>query len=418
MAFKLVSAAASHVGRVRSSNQDSGYSGYQLFFVADGMGGHAGGEFASALSSQRIAQIDANYATPDDAGAAMLNVILEANQTLNDTVANHPELSGMGTTFSGMLFVDEQAMIGHIGDSRIYLYRDGALRQITKDHTFVQRLVDLGRITPEEALVHPRRNVIMRVLGDTNEVPQLDAEVLDVKPGDRWLLCSDGLCGYVSDEIVERNLGSSESAEEITEVLIGEALEAGAPDNVTIVIVDVLSESAEISSAPQAKYVGAAENEIVIEERKGRKSLGLLNPRILVDIFKSSEEATDFQPESDELLDKFQRETVRKVRWRRLRQLATVLILSAAVLGSLYFGYQYTQTKYYVAESNGHIAIFKGIRESLGPIKFSKVFEERPQLVADLPEYQRNQVENSIFATSYEDADRIVKEILKAAANG
>ena len=418
MAFKLVSAAASHVGRVRSSNQDSGYSGYQLFFVADGMGGHAGGEFASALSSQRIAQIDANYATPDDAGAAMLNVILEANQTLTDTVANHPELSGMGTTFSGMIFVDEQAMIGHIGDSRIYLYRNGALRQITKDHTFVQRLVDLGRITPEEALVHPRRNVIMRVLGDTNEVPQLDAEVLDVKPGDRWLLCSDGLCGYVSDEIVERNLGSSESAEEITEVLIGEALEAGAPDNVTIVIVDVLSESAEISSAPQAKYVGAAENEIVIEERKGRKSLGLLNPRILVDIFKSSEEATDFQPESDELLDKFQRETVRKVRWRRLRQLATVLILSAAVLGSLYFGYQYTQTKYYVAESNGHIAIFKGIRESLGPIKFSKVFEERPQLVADLPEYQRNQVENSIFATSYEDADRIVKEILKAAANG
>ncbi|MEN9731340.1 MAG: hypothetical protein RL488_650 [Actinomycetota bacterium] len=418
MAFKLVSAAASHVGRVRSSNQDSGYSGYQLFFVADGMGGHAGGEFASALSSQRIAQIDANYATPDDAGAAMLNVILEANQTLNDTVANHPELSGMGTTFSGMLFVDEQAMIGHIGDSRIYLYRDGALRQITKDHTFVQRLVDLGRITPEEALVHPRRNVIMRVLGDTNEVPQLDAEVLDVKPGDRWLLCSDGLCGYVSDEIVERNLGSSESAEEITEVLIGEALEAGAPDNVTIVIVDVLSESAEISSAPQAKYVGAAENEIVIEERKGRKSLGLLNPRILVDIFKPTEEATDFQPESDELLDKFQRETVKKLRWRRVRQLATIFLLSAVVLGGMFFAYQYTQTKYYVAESNGHIAIFKGIREELGSIKFSKVFEERPQLVADLPDYQRNQVKNSIFATSYEDADRIVKEILKAAANG
>ena len=418
MAFKLVSAATSHVGRVRSSNQDSGYSGYQLFFAADGMGGHAGGEFASALSSQRIAQIDANYATPDDAGAAMLNVILEANQTLTDTVANHPELSGMGTTFSGVIFVGDQAMIGHIGDSRVYLYRDGSLRQITKDHTFVQRLVDLGRITPEEALVHPRRNVIMRVLGDTNEVPQLDAEILDVQAGDRWLLCSDGLCGYVSDEIVERNLGSSESAEEITDVLVGEALEAGAPDNVTIVIVDVLSETAEIASAPTAKYVGAAENEIVIEERKGRKSLGLLNPRILVDIFRSNEEATDFQPESDELLNKFQRETVKKLRWRRLRQLATVILLTAVVGGGLYLGYQYTQTKYYVAESNGHIAIFKGIREQLGPIKFSKVFEERPELVADLPDYQRTQIENSIFATSYKDADRIVNEILKAAANG
>ena len=418
MAFKLVSAAASHVGRVRSANQDSGYSGYQLFFVADGMGGHAGGEFASALSSQRIAQIDANYATPDDAGAAMLNVILEANQALTETVANHPELAGMGTTFSGMMFVEDQAMLGHIGDSRIYLYRGGALRQITKDHTFVQRLVDLGRITPAEALVHPRRNVIMRVLGDTNEVPQLDAEVMDVQPGDRWLLCSDGLCGYVSDEIIERNLGSSESAQEVTEVLIGEALEAGAPDNVTIVIVDVLSDSAGVTSELEAKYVGAAENDIVIEERKGRKSLGLLNPRLLVDIFRPTAEGTDFLPESDELLDKFQSETTKKLRWRRVRQLLTVLVLSATVAGGLWLGYQYTQTKYYVAESNGHIAIFKGIREVLGPIKFSRVFDETEYLVEDLPKYQRGLVQNSVFATSVEDANRIIDEILKAAANG
>ena len=418
MAFKLVSAAASHVGRVRSANQDSGYSGYQLFFVADGMGGHAGGEFASALSSQRIAQIDANYATPDDAGAAMLNVILEANQALTETVANHPELSGMGTTFSGMMFVEDQAMLGHIGDSRIYLYRGGSLRQITKDHTFVQRLVDLGRITPAEALVHPRRNVIMRVLGDTNEVPQLDAEVMDVQPGDRWLLCSDGLCGYVSDEIIERNLGSSESAQEVTEVLIGEALEAGAPDNVTIVIVDVLSESAGVASELEAKYVGAAENDIVIEERKGRKSLGLLNPRLLVDIFRPTADGTDFLPESDELLDKFQRETTKKLRWRRVRQLLTVLVMSAIAAAGLWFGYQYTQTKYYVAESNGHIAIYKGIREVLGPIKFSRVYEETEYLVSDLPAYQRGLVENSVFATSVDDANRIINEILKAAANG
>jgi serine/threonine protein phosphatase PrpC len=418
MAFKLVSAAASHVGRVRSANQDSGYSGYQLFFVADGMGGHAGGEFASALSSQRIAQIDANYATPDDAGAAMLNVILEANQALTETVANHPELSGMGTTFSGMLFVGSQAMLGHIGDSRVYLYRGGNLRQITKDHTFVQRLVDLGRITPEEALVHPRRNVIMRVLGDTNEVPQLDAEVLEVQPGDRWLLCSDGLCGYVSDEIIERNLGSSESAQEITDVLIGEALEAGAPDNVTIVIVDVLPEAARVTNEPEAKYVGAAENDIVIEERKGRRSLGLLDPRLLVDIFRPAAEGTDFLPESDELLDKFQRETTKKLRWRRVRQLATFFLMSAILVGGLWFGYQYTQTKYYVAESNGYIAIFKGIREELGPIKFSRVYKETEYLVSDLPAYQAGLVENSVFATSVDDANRIINEILKAAANG
>ena len=418
MAIKLVSAAASDVGRVRSANQDSGYSGYQLFFVADGMGGHAGGEFASALAAQRIAQIDAIYATPDDAGAAMLNVILEANQALNDTVANHPELAGMGTTFSGVMFVNEQAVIGHIGDSRVYLFRDGELRQLTKDHTFVQRLVDLGRITPEEALVHPRRNVIMRVLGDTNEVPQLDAEVLDVRPGDRWLLCSDGLCGYVSDEIVAQNLGSNESASEVTEVLVGEALEAGAPDNVTVVVVDILPSTPDAAVEVEAKYVGAAENEIVIEERKGRKSLGLLNPRVLVDMFRTTDKSTDFQPESDELLDKFQRETVKKLRWRKVRQLATIFLLAAGVGAGVYFGYEYTQTKYYVAESNGKIAIFKGIREELGPIKFSRVVEETKYVVAELPEYQRGQIEASVFATSLEDAERIIGEILKAAENG
>lgn len=417
MSVKLVSAAASHVGKVRSANQDSGYSGYQLFFVADGMGGHAGGEFASALASQRIAQIDANYATPDDAGASLLNVILESNQSLTDTVANHPELSGMGTTFSGTLFVGDQAVVGHIGDSRVYLYRDGSLTQVTKDHTFVQRLVDLGRITPEEALVHPRRNVIMRVLGDTSDVPQLDVKVMDVLPGDRWLLCSDGLCGYVSDEIVALNLGSSESAEEVTEVLVGEALEAGAPDNVTVVVVDVLSGNAQLAAEPVAKYVGAAENEIVIEERKGRKSLGLLNSRDFFEIFRS-DKSTDYMPESEELLDKYQRETSRRVRWRRVRQLLTWALVVAAVVGGLYGGYQYTQTKYYVGESNGHVAIFKGIREQLGGLKFSSVVEETETVVAELPEYQRDQVLNSVFATSYEDAQRIINELLKAAANG
>lgn len=417
MPIRLVSAAASHVGRVRSSNQDSGYSGYQLFFVADGMGGHAGGEFASALSAQRIAQIDANYATPDDAGAAMLDVILEANQALSETVAGHPELAGMGTTFSGLMFVGEKAVIGHIGDSRVYLYRNGEFTQMTKDHTFVQRLVDLGRITPEEALVHPRRNVIMRVLGDTGEVPEIDFNVLDVLPGDRWILCSDGLCGYVSDEIVAANMGSNESAEEITDVLIGEALEAGAPDNVTVVVVDVLAASAAGASELEAKYVGAAENEIVIQDRKGRKSLGLLNPRLL-DIFKSNQESTDFQPESDELLNKFQRETSKKLRWRRLRSLALMVLLVGGVAVGLYFGYQYTQTKYFVAESNGHIAIFKGIREQLGPLKFSSVYSETSYNVADLPDYQRSEVENSIFATSVADANRIIADLLKAAKNG
>ncbi|MEN9961739.1 MAG: hypothetical protein RIS66_152, partial [Actinomycetota bacterium] len=166
MAIKTISYAASDIGRVRSSNQDSGYAGFNLFFVADGMGGHAGGDIASALVAQRVALADAVYENAEQAGEILKETIWQANHVLRDACKEHPELSGMGTTFSGMVIVGDKATIAHIGDSRIYRARDGEVKQITADHTFVQRLVDTGRITAEEALVHPRRSVLMRVLGD------------------------------------------------------------------------------------------------------------------------------------------------------------------------------------------------------------------------------------------------------------
>ena len=156
MAIKTISYAASDIGRIRSSNQDSGYAGFNLFFVADGMGGHAGGDIASALVAQRVALADAVYENAEQAGEILKETIWQANHVLRDACKEHPELSGMGTTFSGMVIVGDKATIAHIGDSRIYLYRGGALRQITKDHTFVQRLVDLGRITPAEARLHAK----------------------------------------------------------------------------------------------------------------------------------------------------------------------------------------------------------------------------------------------------------------------
>ncbi|MFZ9744857.1 MAG: PP2C family protein-serine/threonine phosphatase, partial [Aquiluna sp.] len=166
MSLKVISHATSDIGKHRSSNQDSGYAGYQLYFVADGMGGHAGGDIASAIASQRIALTDARYDSIDEAIETIKSGILEANSMLAATVAEHPELEGMGTTFSGILVQGNQILTAHIGDSRIYLVRDGEVRQVSTDHTFVQRLVEMGRITPEEALVHPRRSVLMRVLGD------------------------------------------------------------------------------------------------------------------------------------------------------------------------------------------------------------------------------------------------------------
>ena len=220
MTVKTVSHALSNIGRVRHSNQDSGYSGYQLFFVADGMGGHAGGDIASALVSQRVAQIDTSYPNADAAAQAMKTAMLDANRALGQTVKSHYELAGLGTTFSGMSVNGDEVTIAHIGDSRIYLCREGEMMQITKDHTFVQRLVDLGRITEEEALVHPRRSVLMRVLGDVETEPDIDTFTLRTQPGDRWMLCSDGLCGFVPEGLISMILSGPISTEEAADLLV------------------------------------------------------------------------------------------------------------------------------------------------------------------------------------------------------
>src|SRR5947209_6362301 len=169
MTVETAGAAVSHVGRVRSNNQDSGYAGTRLFVVADGMGGHAGGDIASAIAVKRIAEADRPYSSPQEAERSLASALLAANQRINDVVEDHSELTGMGTTVSALVRVGDAVSIAHIGDSRIYLFREGELSQITNDHTFVQRLVETGRITPEEAAVHPRRSVLMRVLGDIDQ---------------------------------------------------------------------------------------------------------------------------------------------------------------------------------------------------------------------------------------------------------
>ena len=146
MVFEGSSAAISHTGKVRSNNQDSGYAGSNLFVVADGMGGHAGGDVASSIAVHRLKDLDHPFTTPTEAEVALQQAISATATVLIDTVSERPELAGMGTTVSALVMVDDYAVIAHIGDSRIYLYRDDALTQITTDHTFVQRLVDLSLI--------------------------------------------------------------------------------------------------------------------------------------------------------------------------------------------------------------------------------------------------------------------------------
>jgi serine/threonine protein phosphatase PrpC len=418
MAIKTISYAASDIGRVRSSNQDSGYAGYNLFFVADGMGGHAGGDIASALVAQRVAQADAVYESVEKAGEILKDTIWQANHVLRDACQEHPELSGMGTTFSGMLIVGDKATIAHIGDSRIYRARNGEVKQITSDHTFVQRLVDTGRITPEEALVHPRRSVLMRVLGDMEEFPEIDIETYDVLPGDRWMMCSDGLSGPVPESVMDRLMLSKIDSDETTELLVGEALEFGAPDNVTVVVVDIVNAKTQTDFTPSARFVGSGANDVVIDDRKGRRILKILNPLNLPDILlRRTEDPTDYAPESDEYLEMILRETRTRIRWRYIRQLATVILIFAAIVAGVIGIYNWSQDRYYVAAKDGYVTIYKGIKESLGPLKFSVVYEGTKITLDNLPEYQRYLVERSITATDLKDAHRILNELTKMVIN-
>jgi protein phosphatase len=403
MSVKTQSFAASDIGRVRKTNQDSGYAGYNFFFVADGMGGHAGGDIASAIIAQGVARADKDYEDTDQAASSVTEALLEANQKLASTVAEHPELKGMGTTFSGVVFTGDLVTVTHIGDSRVYMVSEGKVSQVTRDHTFVQRLVDTGRITAEEALTHPRRSVLMRVLGDVEIAPEIDTETFKAAPGDRWMLCSDGLCGVVPDVIINGILlNKSVDAEEATALLIYEAIEHGAPDNITVVVVDVLSAAAQTDFAAQPTFVGSAENEVVITTRRGSRLVEIFNPRLIRDLLVR-QPTEEFAVETEELLERIMKETRSKVRWRRVRGLAIIatLIALAGYLG--YSAYAYTQTRFFIAESDGYVVIYQGIRESFGPFVFSREYQRTDLVVDQLNTYQQQLVERSISGDSLED---------------
>lgn len=405
--------AVSHVGLVRSSNQDSGYVGANLFLVADGMGGHAGGDVASAIATKHLTSLDHDYSAPRDAELEAIGAFLSAAAELADTVAEHPELTGMGTTVSGLIRVGDQMVVVHIGDSRIYLLRDGELSQITNDHTFVQRLVESGRITAEEAAVHPKRSVLMRVLGDVDLDPEIDTSILETRPGDRWLICSDGLTSYVDESVIAAALIEGLPTESTTDALLRSSLDNGAPDNVTIVLLDIGDERG-IASRPVS--VGAASVPLSFAPPPARRQARL--PAMLLHPLRTAPPAdAHFEPESDEYLAAIIAED--RVRLRRRRTTAIVLVLVAIVLvvGGAILGYRYTQTQYYIGEVDGNVAIFQGVQADLGPISLSSVYEVTDISLDSLPYYRRNAVVATISASDLEHALTIVNE-LKGAADG
>jgi protein phosphatase len=413
MATSGKSTAVSHVGKIRANNQDSGYAGTQLFVVADGMGGHAGGDVASAIALKRVMEADRQYASAADAEFALQSALSAANTMLAETVFEHPELTGMGTTVSAILRSGSQVAIAHIGDSRIYLLRDGALKQITADHTFVQRLVDSGRITPEEAAVHPRRSVLMRVLGDVDATPEIDTTVFDVLPGDRWMLCSDGLSSYVSDDKIEHTLKAQTAVKDAADRLVKESLDQGAPDNVTVVIVDI-DDSGESASSP-VMVVGSAAAPLTFEGESGRRPLRL--PTLLLHPLKSTQahEDSHFEPESDEYLDELILEDRRRARRRRITWLVGIVVIVALIAAALFVGYRWSQSLYYVGADGQTVAIYRGVQQDIGPISLHSIYSETSVKLADLPSYTRKTVEDTISATDLADAKAIIKRLTDAS---
>lgn len=411
MVFQGSSAAISHTGKVRSNNQDSGFAGSNLFVVADGMGGHAGGDVASSLAIARLALLDQPFSSTADAERALRDAIGETATELIDTVGRRPELAGMGTTVSALLMVDDYAVIAHIGDSRIYLYRDDALTQITTDHTFVQRLVDSGRITPEEARYHPRRSVLMRVLGDMDPDPEVDTFIMPTQPGDRWLLCSDGLSGVVDDAHTAKALGQGFAPGRTADALLKQALDGGAPDNVTIVLVDVGGQHPVFIGTPS--IVGSASNPIGVEvpaARPGRTSWLHLNRQ-------AANEPTHFEPDA-EFLEELIEEDRRRARRRRVAWIVGFALVLAALATSLVVAYNWTQTRYFIGADDDTVVVYRGIQQSLGPISLSTPYEDTDIPLADLPDFERNTVERTINARSLADAQLIVERLRATAERG
>ncbi|WP_440713809.1 PP2C family protein-serine/threonine phosphatase [Gordonia sp. FQ] len=347
--------ARSDRGLVRSNNEDSVYAGARLLALADGMGGHAAGEVASQLVIQSLRTLD-----DDEPGGDLLDALNAATRAGNEAIAaqveRNPELEGMGTTLTAILFAGTRIGLCHVGDSRGYLLRDGQLTQITRDDTFVQSLVDEGRITAEQAHSHPQRSLIMKALTGQEVEPTLT--IREARAGDRYLLCSDGLSDVVSEETIAETLATIADHAEAADRLIELALRSGAPDNVTVVVADVV----DTEYGESRPILGGAAGS---DDQAGY----VPNPAT------AAGRAAALRPPPAPT----QRPTVHqdpvpapRSRWR----LPLAIIVVLAVIAALVVGYFVVRSKamanYYVAADNGAVVIRQGTPDGFLFIDFSK----------------------------------------------
>jgi protein phosphatase len=407
-------AARSDVGLVRANNQDSAYAGPHLLVVADGMGGHAGGDVASSVAIAALAPLDGESHGPDDALDELERALEAARDEIVARTEAEPDLAGMGTTVTAILRAGNKLAMVHLGDSRGYLLRDGVLVQVTTDHTFVQHLVNTGKITAEEAEHHPQRSVVMRVLGDFDPDVAPDLSVREARPGDRWLLCSDGLSGFVSAETIADTLRDTPDVDACADRLVQLALRAGGGDNVTVIVADVVeldtvpdgagpsTTAAVVGSAatsrnrPTAAADGPAARAAALSKQAGaaaRAAAQGLPPTSTGDDPDAGGSDGDDDP----------RDPKRRRRRRVIGALITLLVLVVLAAG-VTFAYRWTQTQHYVGIDAGAVAIYQGIPQTVGPITLSRVVERSDAQVGDLSEYVRERLEQTIHTSSLDDA--------------
>src|ERR1700704_1427958 len=239
MTLALPYAVRSDVGLLREGNEDSAYAGPHLLAIADGMGGHAAGEVASSVAISALTDLDRDDVRVDHMIDALAAAVAEANSTLHEMSVEDPSVEGMGTTLTALLWSGATVAVCHIGDSRAYLLRDGDFRQITRDHTLVQSLVDDGRLSPAQAATHPQRSLVMRALQSGTEA-EPDLGMREAMVGDRYLLCSDGLSDVVTEQTLHKTLLSYSDPEQAVLQLIDLAIRSGGPDNITCIVADAV----------------------------------------------------------------------------------------------------------------------------------------------------------------------------------
>jgi protein phosphatase len=374
-------AARSEIGRVRRNNEDAGYAATNLLVVADGMGGHEAGELASAATIAAVVSAASSSLAADEVLNQLAEAVITSGEYIADVVAGNRDLAGMGTTMTVVALREDRIAMAHVGDSRAYVYRDSELQQMTKDHTFVQTLVDSGEITPEQAAVHPRRNLMMRAIDGIHAV-EVDLSVRETREGDRYLLCSDGLCGVIDAEQIAQCLSHDDLTQAVT-LLIDAAMSAGAPDNITVVVADVVSDGIEVDPV----LIGSAADSIN----------------------QSRLPAVDFPDEGEasiHLLDRIILET--KKGWL-VPVLSTIGVIAAGFVAALWWlGNQWFVGVY---AQNDVVAIFQGVPAG-GMYRLVELTEVN---AGTLPEYERSQVYQTFESGNFENAKAAVDRLKLSA---